>query len=102
MVWYKAAAISELDARDVIGKEVNGVEVAVYKLDDAYYATNNICTHQRAFMSDGYVENGCIECPLHQAIFDIKTGAALEGPTKTPLATYPVKVENDIIFVDLP
>lgn len=102
MVWYKFAATGELAARDVVGKDISGVEVAVYKLDNAYYATNNICTHQRAFMSDGYVENGCVECPLHQAIFDIKTGAVLEGPTKTPLATYPVKVENDVIFVDLP
>lgn len=102
MVWHKAAAVTDFDTRDVIGKDVNGVEVALYKLDDGYYATNNICTHQRAFMSDGYVENGCVECPLHQAIFDIKTGAVLEGPTKLPLATYPVKVDGDSIFIDLP
>lgn len=102
MVWYKAAAVTDFGARDVIGKDVNGVEVALYKLDDGYYATNNICTHQHAFMSDGYIENGCVECPLHQAIFDIKTGAVLEGPTKLPLATYPLKIDGDSIFIDLP
>jgi len=102
MAWHKATTKAALADRDVIGVEVNGVEVAVYRLDDGYYATGNICTHQRAFMSDGYVENGCIECPLHQAIFDIKTGAALEGPSKGPLPSYPARVDGDDIFVDLP
>lgn len=86
----------------MVGVEVNGVEVAVYKLEDGYYATNNICTHQRAFMSDGYIEDGCIECPLHQALFDIRTGVPKDGPAKTALATYATKLENDIILVDLP
>ena len=102
MAWHKATTTTQLTDRQVVGVEVNGVEVAVYRLDDGYYATNNICTHQRAFMSDGYIENDCIECPLHQAIFDIKTGAALEGPAKGPLASYPTRVDGDDILVELP
>jgi len=102
MAWHKAAKVADLEERGVVGVEVNGVEVAVYKLEDGYYATSNICTHQRAFMSDGYIEDGCIECPLHQAFFDIRTGVPKDGPAKTPLATYPAKLEGDVIFVDLP
>jgi len=102
MAWHRAATVAELAERSVLGVEIGEDQVAIYRLEDGYYATHNICTHQHAFMSDGYVEKGCIECPLHQALFDVRTGEALEGPASEPLPTYPVKVENDEIFVELP
>lgn len=102
MAWHRAARVAELAERSVLGVEIGEDQVAIYRLEDGYYATHNICTHQHAFMSDGYVEKGCIECPLHQALFDVRTGEALEGPASEPLTTYPVKVENDEIFVELP
>jgi nitrite reductase/ring-hydroxylating ferredoxin subunit len=101
MTWHKAIEIGELATKNVVGVEVNGQEIAIYKLDGAYYATGNICTHQFAFMSEGYVENGCVECPLHQGIFDIKTGAVVDGPPDQPLKTYPVKIEDDALLVEL-
>ena len=102
MTWHKAADVSALEGKPVIGVEIAGREIALYKLDGEYFATANICTHEFAFMSEGYVENGCIECPLHQALFDVRTGEVLDGPASEPLVTYPVKVEGDEIFVDLP
>lgn len=102
MAWHRAARVAELAERSVLGVEIGEDQVAIYRLEDGYYATHNICTHQHAFMSDGYVEKGCIECPLHQALFDVRTGEALEGPASEPLTTYSVKVENDEIFVELP
>jgi nitrite reductase/ring-hydroxylating ferredoxin subunit len=101
MAWHKAAEIGELATKDVVGVEVNGQEIAIYKLDGAFYATGNICTHQFAFMSEGYVENGCIECPLHQGLFDIKSGTVVDGPPEQPLATFPVRVDGDAILVEL-
>jgi nitrite reductase/ring-hydroxylating ferredoxin subunit len=53
-------------------------------------------------MSDGYLEDGVIECPLHQARFDVRTGRVLSGPTDVPLATYPVRLEEDRLLVQLP
>jgi 3-phenylpropionate/trans-cinnamate dioxygenase ferredoxin subunit len=53
-------------------------------------------------MSEGYLEDGCIECPLHQARFDIRTGAAMCAPATEPLRTYPVKREGDEIFIGAP
>lgn len=102
MVWHRAAAVADLAAGSVLGVEIGEEQVAIYRLDDGYYATHNICTHQHAFMSDGYLDKICIECPLHQALFDVRSGEVIEGPATEPLATYRVKVENDEIFVDLP
>lgn len=101
MAWHKATDIGELATKEVVGVDVNGREIAVYKLNGAYYATSNICTHQFAFMSEGYVENGCVECPLHQGIFDIKTGAAMDGPPDQSLETFAVKIEGDAILVEM-
>lgn len=102
MAWHRAAAVADLAGRRILGVEIGEDQIALYRLDEGYFATHNICTHQHAFMSDGYVEKGCVECPLHQALFDIRTGEAVEGPATEALPTYAVKVEGGEIFVELP
>jgi nitrite reductase/ring-hydroxylating ferredoxin subunit len=101
MTWHKAADLSAFGDKAVIGVEIAGREVALYKLGEEYFATANICTHQFAFMSEGYVEGDCIECPLHQALFDIRTGAVKEGPPEEPLQTYPVRLDGAALLVEL-
>jgi nitrite reductase/ring-hydroxylating ferredoxin subunit len=102
MTWYRATEVSALEDKAVVGVDVNGHEIAIYKIDGEYFATANICTHQFAFMSEGFVEGSCIECPLHQALFDIKTGAVIEGPADQPLKTYSLKVDGTALLVELP
>jgi len=101
MAWHKAAAVSELEENGVIGVNVGGTDIAIYLLEGAYYATSNICTHAFAYLSDGWVEDGKVECPLHQGLFDIRTGKATCAPLTTDIATYPVKVEGDDLLVDV-
>lgn len=102
MTWHKATDLSALGNKSVVGIEVNGQEIAIYSVDGEYFATSNICTHQFAIMSDGFVEDGCIECPLHQARFDIRTGAVIDGPAEAALAIFPVKIDGASIMVKLP
>jgi nitrite reductase/ring-hydroxylating ferredoxin subunit len=99
--WHKAAEISALAEKQVIGVEVGDVEIAIFRLEDGYFATSNICTHQFAFLSEGYVEKDCVECPLHQAFFNIRTGAVVDGPPEAPLKTFAVKIVEDDILVAL-
>src|SRR5215831_17627597 len=101
MAWQKAAALSELSEGGVIGVHVNATPIALYQLDGAVYATDGVCTHAMAILADGFVEDGKIECPLHQGLFDIKSGKALAAPATEDLRTYAVKVEDGEIFVDL-
>jgi len=101
MTWHRAAAFADLKEGGVIGVDVAGKPIALYLLDGAVFATHNICSHQFAFLSDGYVENGCVECPLHQGLFDIRTGKAQGSPVSVDIATYPVKLEGDAVLVDL-
>ena len=101
MPWTYAAKCSELGDRDVIGVECDGRRLALYKLEEGYFATSDVCPHQGAALSQGCVVEGYIECPLHFALFDIRTGASDGGVTTRSVKTFPAKVENDEIYVDL-
>src|SRR6516165_5335744 len=72
MAWTRAAALEELKERHVMDALIGDEEIALYWVDDAAYATDNICTHAFARLSDGYLDGDCIECPIHQALFDVK------------------------------
>ena len=85
----------------VTGVNVDGITIAVYRLGDEVFATHGICTHALAFLSDGWVEDGKIECPLHQGQFDIRTGKALCSPVTEDLRVYPVKRDGDDILINL-
>jgi len=76
--------------------------LAVYKVDGAYYATDNLCTHGLAMLTDGYQEAASIECPFHGGAFDIRSGKATAYPCQIPLKTYAVAVENGWIVLAPP
>lgn len=81
---------------------VDGRRIAVYRLEDGYYAIDDICTHDGGPLAEGEVEGDEVICPRHGARFSIKTGAALTFPAVTPVDRYPVRVEGDDLFVGLP
>jgi naphthalene 1,2-dioxygenase system ferredoxin subunit len=99
--WIDAAAADAVPEEDVMAVTVAGKEVALYGVDGEVYATDNICTHGHARLCDGFLEGGEIECPLHQGRFDVRSGKAMCAPLTEDLRTYPVKIENGRVFVDL-
>lgn len=96
-----AAKLDQLSPDEPVAVLANGEPLALYLVDGEVFATHNVCTHQFALLSDGYLEDGCIECPLHQGKFDVRTGAALCAPAVAPIKTYRVHVEADDVLVDL-
>jgi naphthalene 1,2-dioxygenase system ferredoxin subunit len=86
---------------DVIAVKVAGKEIAFYEVEGEIYATDNLCTHGAARMSDGFLEGREIECPLHQGRFDVCTGQALCAPLTDNIRTYPVKIENLRVMLKL-
>jgi 3-phenylpropionate/trans-cinnamate dioxygenase ferredoxin component len=77
--------------------------IAVYRLDDGFYATEDTCTHAQSSLSAGDIdlEECTVECPYHGSAFDIRTGHVLSLPASRPLKTYQVKVVGDEVFVDV-
>lgn len=96
---HYAADVSDLEDREPYPVDVAGEEIALVSMDSEIFAVNNICTHEYACLSDGYVEDDRIVCPLHLAEFDIRTGAVVEEPAETDLATYSVIINDDKIYV---
>jgi nitrite reductase/ring-hydroxylating ferredoxin subunit len=99
--WHRVAAEAELKPDTPLGIRIGDVQVAVVRLEDGIYAVNDVCTHEFALLSEGYCEDGKLECPLHQACFDIRTGRALNEPAEVPVATYPTKVEGGVVYVQV-
>lgn len=91
----------ELGEAEALAVEVAGKEIAVCRSEGQLHAISNVCTHQYALLSDGYIEDGTIECPMHQARFDLKTGAALSAPASEPVKVYRVLVEDGKAWVDV-
>ena len=78
------------------------VPVAVFNADGELFAVDDTCTHQDASLSQGWLEGCLVECPLHEASFDLRTGAPTGPPAKRAVRTYPVVVTDGVVFVDAP
>lgn len=99
--WVNAAALADIPEGDVIGVQVAGREIALYEVEGEVFATDNICTHGHARMSDGFLEGREIECPLHQGKFDVCSGQALCAPLTENIKTYAVRIENMHVMLKL-
>jgi naphthalene 1,2-dioxygenase system ferredoxin subunit len=99
--WVRAASRAELPPGEVLGVELAGRPIALYDVDGNVFATDNICTHAYARLSDGWLDGDLIECPLHAARFEVRTGKVLDPPATEDLKTYPVRIVDDEIEVKL-
>jgi 3-phenylpropionate/trans-cinnamate dioxygenase ferredoxin subunit len=102
MAWTRVATADEVAEGEVLGvTTAEGQQIALYRDKGEFFATSNVCTHQFALLSDGYFEDGCIECPLHQGSFDIRSGKALCAPVTEDIKVYPVRVEGEDLLADI-
>ena len=99
--WIDAIAREDVPEGDVMAIKVAGKDIALYEVEGEVYATDNLCTHGAARMSDGFLEGREIECPLHQGRFDVCTGHAMCAPLTENIRTYPVKIENLRVMLKL-
>lgn len=77
--------------------------VAVYRVDGEFFATSDSCTHEEwSLGEDGDLDGHQIICCLHQAAFDVRTGEVTAPPATEPLKTFPVRITDDEVWVDVP
>lgn len=101
--WVRVASTEDIAESKVISVRVGEHDIALYHLPGGEYrATDNVCTHEYATLSDGWLEDGVIECPLHAGRFDVRTGKALCDPVETDLPVFELKVEGTDLLVKLP
>jgi 3-phenylpropionate/trans-cinnamate dioxygenase ferredoxin subunit len=99
-IWIDACAADAVEAEDVIRFDHGGRTYAIYRSpEDAYFATDGLCTHEQVHLADGLVMDDVIECPMHNGRFNYKTGAAKGAPACVNLKTYPAKVEAGRVLI---
>jgi len=90
--WHDVGAPDDFPDGAVWPVRAGGVDVAVFRLGEELFALRDLCSHGAARLSDGYVEDGCIECPLHQGKIDIRTGEPRCFPVTLPVRSFPIRV----------
>ena len=73
--------------------------LAVFKVDGEFFVTDDTCSHGDASLSEGFVENGQIECPWHSGKFCLRTGEAMTFPAVTPIKVYPVRTQGGFVCI---
>ena len=76
-------------------------QIAVFRIGDEVFALNDLCTHGHARLSEGYVEDGCVECPLHQGLIDIRTGAPRCAPITEAVCAFPIRIVEARVEVNV-
>lgn len=101
MSWISVCGIDDVSENEPKAVEVNDKKIGVFVIDEQYFAIENVCPHAFALLTEGFIEDQTVECPLHEAIFDIQTGELKSGPGCRDLCTYPVRVDGQQIQIQL-
>ncbi|TAM52140.1 MAG: non-heme iron oxygenase ferredoxin subunit [Paraburkholderia sp.] len=100
--WKEVSTETAVRKAGVVAVSAAGVEVALYAVRGAIYATENRCTHGDARLSDGFLLEDEIECPLHQGRFNVRDGLPMCAPLFAPVRVFPVKIDMGRVFVLVP
>lgn len=100
--WIDACSVDEIDKEEVIRFDHEDRTFAIYRNHaDEYFCTDGLCTHEEVHLADGLVVENTIECPKHSSIFDFITGEVETPPAYESLRTYPTKVENGRVMIEI-
>ena len=100
--WVRVAGVADLADGEALAVEIGDLNLALYHVGEEWFCTDNICTHAFALLTEGWLDGHVIECPLHAGQFDIRNGKGLCAPIEADLATFPVRIENADVLVELP
>lgn len=99
--WIKIASLDEIPRLGARVIKTGTVSIAVFRTsDDQVFAMKDECPHKKGPLSQGIVHGSSVTCPLHNWKIDLASGEAL-GPDKGCTNTYPVKVENGVVYLGL-
>lgn len=73
----------------------------ITNLGGKIYATDRICTHAEADLSTGFVTEDGVRCPLHLSVFNLENGKPQNPPAEAPLKTYNIKIDQNVIYVEV-
>ncbi len=99
--WLKLCDASVVPDHEGRCVHLNGEDIAVFNLGGDFFAVADRCPHGQASLAEGWVENGEVECPLHQSRFNLATGEVQCPPARDNVRAYKVRLEGGVVMVSL-
>ncbi len=99
--WTDVAAVADLFEGAGIPVTPEGHDIALFSVEGEVFAIDNLCSHGNAKLCEGFVEGHPVECPFHQAMFNLRDGSVSCGPATEPVKSWPVKVEGGRVYLQL-
>jgi len=93
------AQVSELAAGEMKFAAVDSQRIVLANVEGRFYALRDVCGHRNAPLSRGRLIGHLIECPLHFALFDVRTGKLVDGPISADVPAYEVRVEGETVYI---
>ena len=87
---------------EAISVMANDTPVAIFNVNDELFAIGDTCTHEEYPLSEGDIDGYCVECALHGARFDLRTGDAVSLPATGNAGSYHVWIEDDALKIEMP
>lgn len=101
MAFVRACAASEVGDGQALRVEVDGLDVAIVRNGDDFYAIEDECSHAAVALSEGDVEGCEIECWMHGSRFDLRTGKPIGPPATEPVPIFAVQVDGTDVLIDI-
>jgi len=100
--YRKVARVRDIPAGEMIGVDVGDTKIAIANVDGQFYAFEAECTHAAGYLFEGFLEGYRVQCPVHMAEFDVRTGEVREPPASMPIHTYKVRVQGEDLEIEYP
>lgn len=100
-IWHDVGPAGMAEEGEVIAVTAGGLPIALFLQEGIHHALHDLCTHGHAKLSEGFIEDGRIECPLHQGLFCIATGEPRSAPVTQAVRRFAVRVVDSRIQVEV-
>jgi len=100
MSFERVCSVAEVSTDEALAVVAGEWDVAIARNGDEFFAIQDVCSHAEVALSEGEVTDCTIECWMHGSRFDLRTGKPTGLPATEPVATFPIEVRGDDIYVD--
>ena len=100
--YVKVADTSDIELGHSISVEVEGINILISNTEEGFFAVKDLCTHAFSPLYGGYIQGTLISCPLHGAVFNLKTGEAMSPPAFEDLEIFEIKINGTSINLRKP
>jgi nitrite reductase/ring-hydroxylating ferredoxin subunit len=98
---HRAAALSDVAPGTIRLVELDGRQIVLARVGGSVYACAAVCSHRGGPLAEGRLQGARLTCPWHGWSYDVRTGQCLFPGRGTALATYPVRIDGEEVWVGL-